>query len=80
MPVYTDFPFSLVTKLSLLQVFWPLYWNFLENKKKNMSLELIRIRILLFTSLTFKTPTKNYFFLLITFGGIITSFLKDKMS
>jgi hypothetical protein len=44
----------------------------------------IRIRILLFSSLTFKRPTKNNFFtkvfLLLLFEGTFTSFYKEKNS
>ncbi len=44
----------------------------------------IRIRILLFSSVTFKTSTKNYFFpsifCFLLFEGTFTSFFKDKKS
>ncbi len=45
----------------------------------------MRIRILLFSSLTFKTPTKNLififlFFCTLLFEGTVTSFFKDEKS
>ncbi len=39
-----------------------------------------RLRILLFSSVTFKMPTKNNFLCLFLFEGTFTSLFKDKKS
>ncbi len=80
-------PFSdlQVTKIAIESHFLPVLWirDILEWIPIwiRASDQWIRIRILIFSSLTFKAPTKDYrYFFTLHFKGTFTSFIQDKKS